>query len=47
MTDLLFYKQLTTLDKDKHVALKLARTNDYRFTAATNSLPVVAVEPAT
>lgn len=44
MTDLLFYKQLTTLDKDKHAALKLARTTDYRFAAATNSLPVVAVE---
>lgn len=44
MTDLLFYKQIAALDKERHGKLKMAPVTDYSFAAKTNSIPLVAAE---
>ena len=42
--ELLFYKKITAIDKDKHRDLRIGAIKDFRFTAETNSVPLAAVE---
>ncbi len=42
--ELLFYKKITAIDKDKQRDLRIAPINDFRFTAQTNSVPLASVE---
>ena len=44
MTELLFYRQITVLDKDKHQQLRVGEIRKYDFTRQTNSVPLAAVE---
>ncbi|MCK9283611.1 MAG: SapC family protein [Rhodocyclaceae bacterium] len=42
--ELLFYKQIAAIDKDKHRHLRVGAIKDFRFTAETNSVPLASVE---
>lgn len=44
MAELLFYRQIVAIDKDKHRDLRLGTIDDYSFAAKTNSIPLTAVE---
>ncbi|MFY9326441.1 MAG: SapC family protein [Georgfuchsia sp.] len=44
MPELLFYRQITALDKDKHRQLRVGEIRKYNFTRQTNSVPLTAVE---
>lgn len=44
MPELLFYRQVTALDKDKHRELRVGEIRKYDFTRQTNSVPLAAVE---
>jgi hypothetical protein len=44
MPELLFYRQITALDKDKHRQLRVGEIRKYDFTRQTNSVPLAAVE---
>ena len=44
MAELLFYEQITAIDKDKHRHLRIGEIRDYAFTAKTNSIPLTSVE---
>jgi hypothetical protein len=44
MSELLFYKKIIAIDKDKHRALKIGTLKDFSFTRGTNSVPLATVE---
>ncbi len=44
MAELLFYQQVTAIDKEKHRDLKIGQISDYRFARETNSVPIAVVE---
>ena len=44
MAELLFYRQVAAIDKDKHRHLKVGTISDYRFARVTNSVPIAVVE---
>jgi hypothetical protein len=44
MPELLFYRQIIALDKDKHRELRVGEIRKYDFTRQTNSVPLAVVE---
>ena len=44
MPELLFYRRITALDKDKHRQLRVGEIRKYDFARQTNSVPLTAVE---
>jgi hypothetical protein len=44
MPELLFYRKIVAIDKDKHRHLRIGAIKDHRFAAKTNSVPVAVVE---
>ena len=44
MPELLFYRQIAALDKDKHRELRVGEIRKYDFTRRTNSVPLAAAE---
>lgn len=44
MPELLFYRQIVALDKDKHRQLRVGEIRKYDFARQTNSVPLAAVE---
>lgn len=44
MTEMLFYRHVTPLDKEKHRQLKVSPIKEFNFSAKTNSVPLAAVE---
>jgi hypothetical protein len=44
MSEMLFYRKIVAVDKDKHRHLRIGAIKDYRFAAESNSVPVAAVE---
>ena len=44
MTEMLFYRHVTPLDKDKHRQLRISPIKEFNFSAKTNSVPLACVE---
>lgn len=44
MTEMLFYRHVTPLDKEKHRQLKVSPIKEFNFSAKTNSVPLAAIE---
>ncbi len=44
MVELLFYRKIVAIDKDKHRHLHIGTIKDYRFAAESNSVPIAVVE---
>ena len=44
MPELLFYRQIVALDKDKHRDLRVGEIRKYEFARQTNSIPLAVVE---